>query len=83
MFISLPPEYVLVHHLNSYYSVGIHAAAKETVALAEQRFLTNQHEWQFDNAWQEMLNHATMKVGTSLGKFLLIVHVKKFKHLIH
>ncbi|CAG9772450.1 unnamed protein product [Ceutorhynchus assimilis] len=41
---------------------GIHAAAKETVALAEQRFLTNQHEWQFDNAWQEMLNHATMKV---------------------
>ncbi|CAG9860534.1 unnamed protein product [Phyllotreta striolata] len=41
---------------------GIHAAAKETVALAEQQFLTNQHEWQFDNAWQEMLNHATMKV---------------------
>ncbi|KAG5892425.1 hypothetical protein JTB14_003361 [Gonioctena quinquepunctata] len=41
---------------------GIHAAAKETVALAEERFLTNQHEWQFDNAWQEMLNHATMKV---------------------
>ncbi|XP_066246494.1 SH3 domain-binding protein 5 homolog [Euwallacea similis] len=41
---------------------GIHVAAKETVALAEQRFLTNQHEWQFDNAWQEMLNHATMKV---------------------
>ncbi|XP_060527761.1 SH3 domain-binding protein 5 homolog [Cylas formicarius] len=41
---------------------GIHSAAKETVALAEQRFLTNQHEWQFDNAWQEMLNHATMKV---------------------
>ncbi|KAJ8912914.1 hypothetical protein NQ315_017244 [Exocentrus adspersus] len=42
---------------------GIHAAAKETVALAEQRFLTHQHEWQFDNAWQEMLNHATMKTG--------------------
>ncbi|KAH0817664.1 hypothetical protein GEV33_005126 [Tenebrio molitor] len=40
----------------------IHAAAKETVALAEQRFLSNQHEWQFDNAWQEMLNHATIKV---------------------
>lgn len=40
----------------------IHAAAKETVALAEQRFMSNQHEWQFDNAWQEMLNHATMKV---------------------
>ncbi|XP_065155940.1 SH3 domain-binding protein 5 homolog [Atheta coriaria] len=39
-----------------------HAAAKETVALAEQQFMNNQHEWQFDNAWQEMLNHATMKV---------------------
>lgn len=40
----------------------IHRAAKETVALAEQRFLSKQHEWQFDNAWQEMLNHATSKV---------------------
>ncbi|XP_065093886.1 SH3 domain-binding protein 5 homolog isoform X2 [Ochlerotatus camptorhynchus] len=40
----------------------IHAAAKETVALAEQRFMSNSHEWQFDNAWQEMLNHATIKV---------------------
>lgn len=46
-----------------FFLVGIHAAAKETVALAEQRFLTHQHEWQFDNAWQEMLNHATMKVN--------------------
>jgi hypothetical protein len=43
----------------------IHAAAKETVALAEQRFLSNQHEWQFDNAWQEMLNHATIKIWIS------------------
>jgi len=40
----------------------IHAAAKETVALAEERFMSNSHEWQFDNAWQEMLNHATLKV---------------------
>lgn len=32
------------------------------MALAEQRFLTNKNEWQFDNAWQEMLNHATIKV---------------------
>lgn len=32
------------------------------LALAEQRFLSNSNEWQFDNAWQEMLNHATMKV---------------------
>jgi hypothetical protein len=30
--------------------------------LAEQRFISKQHEWQFDNAWQEMLNHATIKV---------------------
>lgn len=41
----------------------IHAAAKETVALAEERFMSNSHEWQFDNAWQEMLNHATLKVN--------------------
>merc|ERR1711878_265810 len=41
---------------------GIHAAAKETITLAEERFLTNASNWQFDNAWQEMLNHATMKV---------------------
>lgn len=45
-----------------YFFLEIHAAAKETVALAEQRFMSNQHEWQFDNAWQEMLNHATIKV---------------------
>ncbi len=41
---------------------GIHAAAKETIALAEERFLTNSNHWEFDNAWQEMLNHATIKV---------------------
>ena len=41
---------------------GVHAAAKETIALAEQRFLTNANHWEFDNAWQEMLNHATIKV---------------------
>ncbi|EDV35758.1 uncharacterized protein Dana_GF12309 [Drosophila ananassae] len=40
----------------------IHATAKEMVALAEQRFMSNSHEWQFDNAWQESLNHATQKV---------------------
>lgn len=41
----------------------IHAAAKETVALAEARFMSHQHEWNFDQAWQDMLNHATMKVN--------------------
>ncbi len=30
--------------------------------MAEQRFLSNSTEWEFDNAWQEMLNHATIKV---------------------
>ncbi|XP_049517863.1 SH3 domain-binding protein 5 homolog isoform X2 [Dermacentor silvarum] len=39
----------------------VHQAAKETISLAEQRFLSNQTQWEFDNAWQEMLNHATMK----------------------
>ncbi|XP_003743169.1 SH3 domain-binding protein 5 homolog [Galendromus occidentalis] len=40
----------------------IHQAATETIALAEQRFLSKQSEWAFDTAWQEMLNHATEKV---------------------
>ena len=52
---------------------GIHAAAKETISLAEDRFLTNSSSWQFDNAWQEMLNHATMKVIELDGVFHLKV----------
>lgn len=43
-------------------SNSIHMAAKETITLAEERFLSKKLEWEFDNAWQEMLNHATMKV---------------------
>jgi len=43
-------------------AAGIHAAAKETISLAEERFQDNSGEWTFDNAWQEMLNHATIKV---------------------
>lgn len=43
----------------------VHAAAKETVALAEERFMSKSHEWQFDNAWQETLNYNTMKVMTA------------------
>ena len=46
-------------------AAGVHAAAKETISLAEERFLDNRGEWQFDNAWQEMLNHATVKVSVS------------------
>ncbi|CAL4117976.1 unnamed protein product, partial [Meganyctiphanes norvegica] len=42
---------------------ALHAAAKETIALAEERFIKCKDEnWQFDSAWQEMLNHATIKV---------------------
>ncbi|XP_057335800.1 SH3 domain-binding protein 5 homolog [Microplitis mediator] len=40
----------------------IHAAAKETVALAEARFISHKHEWNFDQAWQDTLNHATIQV---------------------
>ncbi|CAG0879131.1 unnamed protein product [Cyprideis torosa] len=40
----------------------IHQAAKETIALAEARFLSKKGEWEFDSAWQEMLNYSTMKV---------------------
>uniref|UniRef100_A0A671T1V3 SH3 domain-binding protein 5 n=1 Tax=Sinocyclocheilus anshuiensis TaxID=1608454 RepID=A0A671T1V3_9TELE len=36
-------------------------AAKETIALAEQRLLEDDKR-QFDSAWQEMLNHATQRV---------------------
>lgn len=39
-----------------------HLAAKETVALAESRFMSHQNEWNFDQAWQDMLNHATIRV---------------------
>lgn len=56
--------------------IEIHQAAKETVALAEQRFLSKQHEWQFDNAWQEMLNHATIKVIQINIKINLILNFK-------
>lgn len=54
------------------FFIEIHAAAKETVALAEHRFMSNQHEWQFDNAWQEMLNHATIKVSASTIAYSLV-----------
>lgn len=43
-------------------AASLHATAKHTIAIAEQKFLNKQGEWQFDSAWQEMLNHATAKV---------------------
>lgn len=40
-------------------------AAKETISLAEQRLLEDDKR-QFDSAWQEMLNHATQRVGLTV-----------------
>ncbi|KAF0301403.1 SH3 domain-binding protein 5 [Amphibalanus amphitrite] len=50
----------------------LHQNARETIRLAEERFLPRQSDadqppppspqYQFDSAWQELLNHATMKL---------------------
>ncbi|CAB3370853.1 Hypothetical predicted protein [Cloeon dipterum] len=48
--------------LNFQKASQIHRAAKETVTLAEQRFISKQGDWTFDGTWQDVLNHATMKV---------------------
>lgn len=40
----------------------LHSQAKETITVAEQRFQNEPHT-DFDAAWQEMLNHATIKVS--------------------
>lgn len=42
-------------------------AAKETISLAEQRLLEENHR-HFDSAWQEVLNHATQRVRRGLGE---------------
>lgn len=39
------------------------AAAREMVELAEQGYQSKEDQITFDTAWQEMLNHATMKVS--------------------
>ena len=41
-------------------AMSMHEAAKEMVQVAEQGYM--QREEIPDSAWQEMLNHATMKV---------------------
>ena len=46
---------------------GALEAAKEMVALAEEGFKEKGSK-EFDQAWQEMLNHATNRVS-SLDKF--------------
>ena len=49
----------------------LHQNARETIRLAEERFLPSHRtgascqspaHYEFDNAWQELLNHATMKL---------------------
>lgn len=46
-------------------AVEILRAAKETIALAEERLLEEDSR-QFDSAWQEMLNHATQRVKRNM-----------------
>ena len=41
---------------------SVYKAAKETVALAEEKISGATGEAQLDPAWQELLNHATSKV---------------------
>jgi len=44
---------------------SFYIAAKETISLAEARL--NDSDVEFDEAWQEMLNHSTMKVRQLLS----------------
>ena len=43
-------------------SVELYRVAKETLSLAESKLLTTDKR-EFDAAWQEYVNHATMKVS--------------------
>lgn len=43
-------------------AISVYRAAKETVTLAEERLLQN-GEGNLSAAWQEMMNHATMRVN--------------------
>ncbi|XP_066582025.1 SH3 domain-binding protein 5 homolog isoform X2 [Prorops nasuta] len=36
--------------------------AKKKVSLAETKFMVHQHNWNFDQTWQDVLNQATIKV---------------------
>lgn len=42
---------------------GVHKEARETIALAEKKFDCSNEDYEFDAAWQEMLNRETIKVG--------------------
>lgn len=63
----------VLNFIFSIFCSAIHQAARETIALAEERFANLKEkerqdgkERKFDAAWQEMLNHATMKVKMNL-----------------
>ena len=49
---------------NFQHANGLYRAAKETVALAEERLMNSDDGGKvvLDAAWQDMLNHATAKV---------------------
>lgn len=51
-------------------AISVYRAAKETVTLAEERLLQN-GEGNLSAAWQEMMNHATMRVNKQRKYFLL------------
>ena len=52
--------------VNYQRAIGIYRAAMETVQLAETRAVDEAApKREFDQAWQEVLNHATMRVRQS------------------
>ena len=56
---------------------SLYKAAKETVSLAEQRMnektSDDANKPEFDSAWQEMMNYATLRVKTSRESMLCVV----------
>lgn len=57
---------------------SMHEAAKEMVQLAEQGYMKG--EASTDPAWQEMLNHATMKVYFCYNTQYFIPETKDENH---
>ncbi|CAL1282501.1 unnamed protein product [Larinioides sclopetarius] len=41
---------------------GVHKEARETIAMAEKKFDSQKEDYNFDAAWQEMLNRETIKL---------------------
>lgn len=52
-------------------AISVYRAAKETVTLAEERLLQN-GEGNLSAAWQEMMNHATMRVNKQKNNFFCV-----------